>query len=96
MEGSDWPTEPDSNATGQQDDASTMMQQDVTSMTVNTPSISTPDGGNSGNNATQEYGVMDSDASFLSELGSQTPQFGTNTTNEFSPVRSQDLSPTQR
>jgi len=95
MEGSDWPTEPDSNATGQQDDASTMMQQDVTSMTVNTPSISTPDGGNSGNNATQEHGAMDPDASFLSELGAQTPQFGTNTTNEFSPIRSQDLSPTQ-
>jgi len=72
-----------------------MVQQDITSMTVNTPSISTPDGGISGNNATQEYGVMDPDASFLSELGSRTPQFGGNTTNEFSPVRSQDLSPTQ-
>jgi len=64
-------------------------------MTVNTPSISTPDGGNSGNNATREYSVMDPDASFLSELGSRTPQFGTNTTNEFSPIHSQDLSPTQ-
>jgi len=31
----------------QQDDTSTMIQQDVTSMTVNTPSISTPDGSNS-------------------------------------------------
>jgi len=39
----------------QQDDTSTTIQQDVTSMTVNTPSISTPDGGNSGNNAGQEY-----------------------------------------
>jgi len=85
----------DSNATVQQDNASTMIQQDVTSMTVNTSSISTPDGGNSGNNATQEYGVMDPDASFLLELGSRTPQFGTNTRNEFSPVHSQDLSPTQ-
>jgi len=85
----------DSIATVQQDDTSTMTQQDVTSMTVNTPSISTPDGGNSGNNTTQEYGVMDPDASFLSELGSRTPQFGTSTMNEFSPVRSQDLSPTQ-
>jgi len=60
----------DSIATAQQDDTSTMIQQDVTSMTVNTPSISTPDGGNSGNNTAQEYGVMDLDASFLSELGS--------------------------
>ena len=62
----------DSIATVQQDDTSTMIQQDVTSMTVNTPSISTPDGGNSGNNAAQEYGIMDvlRDASFLSELGS--------------------------
>jgi len=85
----------DSNAMGQQDNASTVIQQDVTSMTVNTPSISTPDGSNSGNNTTQECGAMDPDASFLLELGAQTPQFGTNTTNEFSPVRSQDLSPTQ-
>jgi len=85
----------DSNATVQQDDASTMIQQDVASMTVNTPSISTPDGGNSGNNTTQEYGVMDPDDSFLSELGSRTPQFGTNTTNEFSPVRDQVTSPTR-
>jgi len=38
---------------------------------------------------------MDPDASFLSELRSRTPQFGTNTTNEFFPVRSQDLSSTQ-
>jgi len=85
----------DSIAAVQQDDTSTMTQQDVTSMTVNTPSISTPDGGNSGNNATQEYGVMDLDASFLLELGSQTPQLRTNSTNEFSPVHGQDLSPTQ-
>jgi len=64
----------DSIATVQQDDTSTMTQQDVTSMTVNAPSISTPDGGNSGNNAAQEYDVMDvlRDASFLSELGSRT------------------------
>jgi len=85
----------DSNATGQQDNASTMTQQDVTSMMVNTPSISTLDGGNLGNNTTQEHGVMDPDALFLSELGARTPQFGTNTTNEFSPICSQDLSLTQ-
>jgi len=61
----------DSIATVQQDSIATL-QQDVTSMTVNTPSISTPDGGNLGNNAAQEYGIMDvlRDASFLSELGS--------------------------
>jgi len=76
----------DSMATVQQDDTSTMIQQDVTSMTVNTPSISTPDGGNLGNNTVREYGVTDMDASFLSELGSRTPQFETNSTNEFSPV----------
>jgi len=85
----------DSIAMVQQDDASMMIQQDVTSMTVNALSVSTPDGGNSGNNTTQEHGVMDPDALFLSELGSRTPQFGTNTTNEFSPIHSQDLSPTQ-
>jgi len=85
----------DSIATVQQDDTSTRIQQDVASMTVNTPSISTPDGGNSGNNTTQEYGVMDLDALFLSESGSRTPQFGTNSMNEFSPVHGQDLLPTQ-
>ena len=87
----------DSIATVQQDDTSTMTQQDVTSMTVNTPSISTPDGGNSRNNAAREHGAMEvlQDASFLSELGSRTPQFETNSTDEFSPVHGQDLSPTQ-
>jgi len=85
----------DTSATVQQDDVSTTMQQDVTSMTVNTPSIDTPDGGNSGNNTAQECGAMDPNASFLSEFGSQTPQFGTNTANEFSPIRSQDLHPAQ-
>jgi len=87
----------DSIDTVQQDDTSTMIQQDVTSMTVNTPSISTRDGGNSGNNTAREYGVMDvlRDASFLLELGSQTPQFEMNSTNEFSPVHDQNLSPTQ-
>ena len=45
--------------TVQQDDAFATMQQDATSMTVNTPSINTPDGSNSGNNAGQGYGAMD-------------------------------------
>jgi len=81
----------------EQDDTSTMIQQDVTSMTVNTPSISTPDGGNSGNNAAQEYDVMDvlRDASFLSELGSRTSQVEMNSMNGFSPVQGQNLSPSQ-
>jgi len=85
----------DSIDTVQQDHTSMMMQQDVASMTVNTPSISTPDGGNSGNNAARECGVTDMDASFLSKLGSRTPQFETNSTNEFSPVHGQNLSPAQ-
>jgi len=81
----------------QQDDTSTTIQQDVTSMMVNTPSISTLDGGNSGNNAGQEYGVMDVlwDASFLSELGSRTSQVEMNSMNGFSPVQGQNLSPSQ-
>jgi len=83
--------------TVQQDDASTMIQQDVTSMTVNTPSINTPDGGTSGNNDAQEYGVMDvlRDASFLSDLESQTTQSEMNSTIGFSPVLNQNPSPTQ-
>ena len=53
----------------QQDDASAAMQQDATSMMVNTPSINTPDGSGPKVNATQEHGVMDSDTSFLSDFG---------------------------
>jgi len=49
------------SATVQQDDAFAAMQQDpdATSMTVNTPSINTPDGSNSGNSAGQEYGAIE-------------------------------------
>jgi len=81
----------------QQDDTSTTIQQDVTSMTVNTPSISTPDGNNSGNNAGQEYCAIDvlRDASFLSDLESRTSQVKANTMDGFSPVQGQDLSPSQ-
>jgi len=80
----------------QQDDTSTTIQQDVTSMTVNTPSISTPDGNNSGNNAGQEYGAIDvlRDASFLSDLGSRASQVEMNAMDGFSPVQGQNLSPT--
>jgi len=53
-----------------QDDGFAATQQDTTSMTVNAPSINTPDGSNSGNNAGQGYGAMDvlRDASFLSDF----------------------------
>jgi len=50
-----------SDATAQQGNAST---------TANAPSASTPDGNNLGANTTQEHGVMDSNASLLSDLGS--------------------------
>ena len=60
----------DSDATVQQGDESTMVQQDDASTIVNAQSTSVPDGGNSGNNATQECGVMDPDVSMLLELGS--------------------------
>jgi len=60
----------DSDATVLQGDESIMVQQDDASTIVNVQSTGVPDGDNSGNNATQEYGVMDPDASMLSELGS--------------------------
>jgi len=85
----------DSDATVQQGDESTMVQQDDASTTVNAQSTSVPDGGNSGNNTTQEHGVMDPNALMLSELGSRTPRFGSCTANEFSPIHNQVASPTQ-
>jgi len=87
----------DTSTMVQQGDASTMIQQDVTSMTVNTPSINTPDGSNSGNNAGQEYGAIDVlwDASFLSDLESCTPQVEMNTMDGFSPVQGQNLKVSQ-
>jgi len=60
--------------TAQQDDAfaAMAMQQDpdATSMTVNAPSVNTPDGSNLGNNA-EEHGAVDvlREASFLSDFG---------------------------
>ena len=69
------------------------MQQDTTSMTVNAPSVNTLDGGNSKNNATQEHGAMDSDASFLSDFGAGASQVGVNAMNEFSPIGNQVASP---
>ena len=38
---------------------------------------------------------MDPNTSLLSELGSRAPRFGTNTTNQFSPIASQAVTPTQ-
>jgi len=85
----------DSDAAVQQGDESTMVQQDDASTTVNAQSSSVPDGGNSGNNAMQEYGVMDPDASMLSELGLRAPRFRSYTANEFSPIHNQVMSPTR-
>jgi len=92
--------------TVQQDDAFAAMQQDpdATSMTVNTPSINTPDGSNSGNTAEQGYGAVDvlREASFLSDFGalasqalqvSQNSHAETNTVLEFSPIGNQVMSP---
>jgi len=95
------------NVTVQQDDTFVTIQQDVTSMMVNAPSINTPDGSNSGNNDGQEYNAIDvlRDALFLSDFGarasqasqaSQTSQDshgGTNTAYEFSPIGNQVASP---
>jgi len=100
------PTNQATSPTVQQDDAfaEMAMQQDpdATSMTVNAPSINTPDGSNSGNNAERGYDAMDvlRDASFLSEFdvasqasqASQIPQNcddGTNAGFEFSPIGNQ-------
>jgi len=99
--------------TAQQDDAfaEMAMQQDpdTASMTVNTPSVNTPDGSNSGNNAEQGYDAMDvlREASFLSDFdalasqasqASQIPQnydAGTNAGFEFSPIGNQVASPSR-
>jgi len=48
---------------------------------VNVSSASAPDDNNSADNTTQEYGVMDPDASLLSEVGLQAPGFGMDTSN---------------
>ena len=66
-------------------------------MTVNAPSVSTPDGSISGNNAGQEHGAMDvlRDASFLSDLGSRTSQAEMHSMNGFSPVQVQNSLPSQ-
>jgi len=87
----------DTSATVQQDDASTATQQDTTSMTVNTPSINTPDGSSSKNNTTQECGAMEvlRDASFLSDFGARASQVEANTTDVFSPIGNQVTSPAQ-
>jgi len=85
----------DARATVQQDDASMATPQDATSMTVNAPSVNTPDGSNSRNDATQEHGAMDSDTSFLSDFGARASQVGANATNEISLIGNQVASPTR-
>jgi len=75
-----------SDATVQQDDAST---------TANAPSASATDNSNSSANTTQEYGAMDSNASMLSDLGPRAPCFVTNTMSRSSPSNgSQTTTPT--
>jgi len=78
----------------QQGNTSNVAQQGDASTIVNASSANVPDSGNSGTNTTQEHGVMDSNASFLSELGSRAPQFRQRTVNEFSPIHNQVASPT--
>jgi len=70
------------DATTQQVDTSTMTSVSATA---------TPDRNNTGANTMQKHGVMD--ASLMSELAAQTPQFGLNVTNQFSPMLSQDEAP---
>jgi len=55
------------------------VQQGDASMIVNASSVNVPDDPNSRTNTTLEYVAMDLNASLLSELGSRTPRFGTNT-----------------
>jgi len=55
---------------GKNQDSDDAVQQGDASTMVNAQNTSAPDGGNSGNNAMQEHGAMDPDASMLSELGS--------------------------
>ena len=80
---------------GKNQDSGATAQQGNVSMIANAPSASTPNNNNSGANATQECRVMDPDALLLSELVSRAPRFGTNTTNQFSPITSQVATPTQ-
>jgi len=86
-------------------DSDDTVQQGNVSTAVNAPSASVPDGsapsasvpdsGNLGVNATQEHGVMDPDASMLSELGSRAPRFGSCTANDLSPIHNQATSRAQ-
>jgi len=62
-------------------------------MMVNAPSINTPDGSGLKANATQECGIMDSDASFLSDFGARASQIESNVAHEFSPIGNQVASP---
>ena len=66
----------------------TVQQGDV-SATANAPSANAPDSNDLGANTTQEHGAMDlCNSSLLSDLGSRTPRFVTNTTSQSSPIHS--------
>jgi len=63
------------------------VQQGNVLATANAPGANAPDGNNLGANAMQECGAMDShNASLLSDLGSRTSRFVTNTTSQSSPI----------
>jgi len=68
---------------GKNQDLGATVQQGNASTIANAPSASPPDSSNLGANAMKEHGVMDPDASLLSELGSRAPCFGTNVSNCF-------------
>ena len=62
-------------------DSDVAVQQGDASAVANKPSANASDNSNSGANATQEHGVADPNASFLSDLEARTPRSATNTTN---------------
>jgi len=71
-----------------QDLDATVQQGDVLA-TANAPGANAPASNNLGANAMQEYGAMDSrNTSLLSDLGSRTPRFVTNTMSQSSPIHS--------
>jgi len=71
-----------------------MAQQGNAPTIANTPSAGPLNSDDPGADTTQEHGVMDPDALLPSDLGSRTSCFGTNTTDQFSPIASQGATPT--
>jgi len=80
---------------GKNQDAGAPVQQGDASTIANVPSTGAPGNSNSAANTTQEHGVVDPDASLLSDLGWQAPCFGTDTSNQFAPVPSPGAASTQ-